>query len=141
MKGVDTDTRKTWRYTPASGAQVYDETGRTRAALADPATIQRGASWSYPVSYYDDGEQLADLSSSWSATWQLKYGPSNTTALLELTPTCDGAGNTNPPNILVEVTAAQSATLTAGHAWQVLTISDDTGQVIRVLEGAVRIVP
>lgn len=140
MKGVETDLRKTWRYTPASGAQVYDEPGRTRAALADPATIERGVSWTYPVTYCDDGEQIADLSSGWSGTWKLRYGPSNTTALLEVTPTCDGAGNTNPPNILVEVNATLTGALTAGHAWQTLTISDDTGVVIRVLEGPVRIV-
>lgn len=136
MKHVDSDNRKQFMYSAASGAQVYDAPGHVRAARADTTIIQRGVTWEYPVVYCDDGESVADLSSGWTATWSLRYGPSYETALLEVSAACsDGA-----PNVLVQVNAVSTAAVPAGYAWQSLAIASDAGEVIRLLEGLVRVV-
>lgn len=136
MRLVESDSRKQFRYSAASGAQIYDADGYVRAAKADTTIIQRGVTFSYPVVYCDDGESIADLSTGWTATWSLRYGPSYETALLEVSAACSDT----PPNVLVEVNAASTASIPAGYAWQSLEIASDAGEVIRLLEGLARVV-
>ena len=140
MKGVQGEIRKIWRYSSETGAQVFDQPGRNRAARGDRAVIQRGASWRYQVSYFDESEQLVDLSSGWTGQWLLRYAPSSATALLDVSITLDGAGNANPPNIVVELSAAQTGVLPVTQAWQTVTITHETGLVVRVLEGTIHVV-
>lgn len=112
--------------------------GTNRAYCWDGLVIEQGRSLYLPLAWADERAGAIDLSSGYTATFQVRTARDSTTsALLSLTHASGITLGAASPNVIVRATTAQTAALTFSRAWYELTVTHTaSGTVQRLLHGA-----
>ena len=118
--------------------ELRTHSGTNRAYVWDGLVIEQGRSVYIPISWVDERAGAIDLSSGYTANFQIRTARDTTaTALLSLTQASGVTLGAASPNIIVRPTSTQTTALTFSRAWHELTVTHTaSGTVHRLLHGA-----
>lgn len=106
-----------------------------RAARLD-LTIEQGATFTYNLTWRDGTGAIKALGSGWTARMQIRETVSSSTTLASLTNTSGITLASTGPNIVISLSATDTAALSFSNAYYDLELVN-SGTVYRVLEGKV----
>lgn len=108
-----------------------------RAARLD-LTIEQGATFTYNLTWRDGSGAVKALGSGWTARLQIRETVSSSTTLASLTNTAGITLGNSAPNIVISISATDTAALNFTNAVYDLELVN-SGTVYRVLEGKVNL--
>lgn len=130
-----TQTALTWR--DGGILELVTRLGTNRAACWDGLVIEQGRRLNIPVAWSDERMGALDLSSGYTAQFQVRTQRDTGSALLSLTHSSGITLAAAAPNITIAITAAQSAALTFSRAWYELAVTHTASTTVqRLLHGA-----
>lgn len=108
-----------------------------RAARAD-LTIEQGATFTYNLTWRDGTGAIKALASGWTARMQIRETVSSGSTLVSLTNTAGITLASTSPNIVVSLTATETAALNFTNAvYDLELVQTSSSTVYRILEGKV----